>query len=74
MMFLEHDRRHGHPPLLALHRGVEMVLDRVVGSAGHMLRHLGPLGAHPTVQFQDSHVFLMCERCLVDYFLLINDG
>jgi hypothetical protein len=67
MMFLDHDRGHRHATLLALHCGIEMILDCVVRATGHMLRHLGPLRAHPAVEFEDSHVFLVCEGRFVDY-------
>lgn len=66
MMFLEHDRGHRHATLLALHRGIEMVLDRIVGPTGHVLCHLGPFRAHPAIEFEDPHVLFMCEGCFVD--------
>lgn len=62
------DRRHAHATLLALHGGIEVVLDGVIGASGKVLGHLSPLGSDPVVQFQDAHVFLMCERGFVDYF------
>lgn len=61
------DGGHAHATLLALHGGVEVVLDGVVGAPGKVLGHLGPLGTDLVVQLQDAHVLFMCEWGFVDY-------
>lgn len=61
------DRRQTHASLLSLHGGVEVVLDRIVGSTWKMLGHFSPLGTHLVIELQDAYVFFMSEGGFVNW-------
>jgi hypothetical protein len=50
----------------SLERGVEMILDVVVGATGKELGDLGPSVSKLFVGLDNEHIFLLCPLVLLD--------